>query len=259
MFVPIELKHRDQLDRTLVTHVRLLRRRANTSAAQKCLEHIGRSADKNGIAAIDQFLPGWPPERKELGAENDMWHCLRHYANAPTSGTQHENKGLIEVGYLDDKPDLAAQQSQSLQIDQKLQSLLHNAANIRGTGGEGEGHRMLKLKVASNPQWLGIDWKHTVEIESRLPSGDAIDVVFRGEQIDVAVEVKPANDAKADLVRGVFQCVKYRAVLEAEAKVQHRERQRRVVLALGSPVPVDVLALLKQLQIEYVDDLSSKD
>ena len=101
MFVPIPLIHRQPLDRTVVTHVRLLRRRADTDNAQRCLDHIVKLADKNGITEICKLLPGWPPERKGLGVEKDMWHCLRHYANERSAGSQHQNKGLIEIGYLE--------------------------------------------------------------------------------------------------------------------------------------------------------------
>ena len=53
------------------------------------------------------------------------------------------------------------------------------------------------------------------ETEFVLASADRVDVVFRGLQETVAIEVKSIDSNEADLRRGVFQCIKYRAVLEA--------------------------------------------
>lgn len=257
MFVPVRLKHGEHMDRKLLTHVRLRRRRADTSKAQRCLDHIQSLCDKEGVVSISNLLPGWPPERLSLGPERDMWHCLRHYANSVTSGTQTQNKGLIEVGYL--KADSAEQTlTQPGHIEPRyIASLLEGASGIRG-GGESEAHRLLKISVASHPDWFGVYWPHTVSIEYPLPSGDVIDVAFLSERSIVAVEVKPPDAPKADLTRGVFQCVKYAAVLQAEAKVRKITRDSRVILAVGSIIPTDILSMLQELKIERIENLSLK-
>lgn len=47
-------------------------------------------------------------------------------------------------------------------------------------------------------------------------SGDEVDVFFeRGQRADL-VEVKSIRSSEPDLVRGVYQCVKYRAVFTAQ-------------------------------------------
>ena len=48
-------------------------------------------------------------------------------------------------------------------------------------------------------------------------SGDKVDVYF--EKAAVAVEVKTANAQSQEIRRGIFQCIKYRAVLQAEQQV----------------------------------------
>ena len=40
-------------------------------------------------------------------------------------------------------------------------------------------------------------------------------MVYRGPNSTVAIEVKSSDSDNADLRRGVFQCIKYRAVMEA--------------------------------------------
>ena len=49
-----------------------------------------------------------------------------------------------------------------------------------------------------------------------LLSGDRIDVMFSDGKSFVAVEVKSICSSPDDLRRGIYQCVKYRAVIEAQ-------------------------------------------
>jgi hypothetical protein len=88
-------------------------------------------------------------------------------------------------------------------------------------GGEGKEHKALKEYVKAHPETIGI--KHVVraELEHILPSGDKLDVFFvlkNGTQ--VAVEVKPSTSDDGDLTRGIFQCVKYKSVMEALRTVE---------------------------------------
>lgn len=86
----------------------------------------------------------------------------------------------------------------------------------RGGGGEGEAHRKLKNYVAAHP---GIFHRYGKfppgEMEVHLLSGDIVDVLFNNEDVTLAVEVKAADAPPDELTRGIFQCVKYRAVLRA--------------------------------------------
>ena len=59
-----------------------------------------------------------------------------------------------------------------------------------------------------------------------MPSGDRVDVLVCQEQTTFAIEVKSKISNAADLERGVYQCVKYHPVLEAQ---QRAERQSRPV------------------------------
>lgn len=115
---------------------------------------------------------------------------------------------------------------------------------------EGEAHRRLKEYVAANPRVIGqAQWKVKGIIESRLPSADTIDVLFQTPWKWLAVEVKAANAEPADLLRGLFQCVKYRALLEAEARVTSKRVEIASVLVLEGKLPDELLAARNTLGV----------
>jgi hypothetical protein len=91
-------------------------------------------------------------------------------------------------------------------------------ASRLGFGGpaESEEHRRLKEFVAANPKRFGgPDGCAKGEIEKRLESYDEIDVWFMSPSEELAVEVKSVISNDLDIQRGLFQCVKYRALLGA--------------------------------------------
>ena len=83
-------------------------------------------------------------------------------------------------------------------------------------GGEGEPHKQLRLWATANPGAIDrrcMDYEASTEV--LLLSGDRVDAIFRGPQETVCVEVKSHTSNAADLERGVYQCIKYRAVAAA--------------------------------------------
>ncbi len=130
--------------------------------------------------------------------------------------------------------------------------VLGTAAAFRA-GGESEAHRNLKALVSRDPSIVDVPLGVVGEQEFALPSGDSIDVLFRHGDEWVSVEVKPATSPQADLVRGLFQCIKYQAVLEALQVSQGLPRSARAVLALGGDLPKSLVALKNLLGIAVVD------
>jgi hypothetical protein len=121
-------------------------------------------------------------------------------------------------------------------------------------GGESEQHRALKEHVAGNPSVVGLPAATPAgETEFPLPSGDFLDVSFSGEDMWVAAEVKSAISDEADVVRGLFQCVKYRAVMEAVMRSEGRPQSARAVLVLESSLPLSLLPLRNLLGVEVVE------
>lgn len=139
-----------------------------------------------------------------------------------------------------------------------IPSDLLNLAGQRGGGGESAEHYALKLLVASNPELVGLP-ANTAEgrTERRLPSADCIDVSFELPRKWMAVEVKPKLSSEEDIVRGIFQCVKYRSLIEAVDHVEGRTRSRSAVLVLSGALPARLRALANQLRVTVIDQVGS--
>lgn len=84
----------------------------------------------------------------------------------------------------------------------------------QGGTGEGDRHRDLKAFIATRPDLLDIPPDAAVTIEEELLSGDRCDVVFRWEGQAAVVEVKRGE--RGELMQGIYQAIKYRAVLTAQ-------------------------------------------
>lgn len=98
---------------------------------------------------------------------------------------------------------------------------------------ESEAHKKLKLFVANNPWVVNLPRKISKgEQEYLLPSADKIDVLFQDGQWDVAIEVKASNANDDDLLRGIYQCIKYRELLRALRRVNGEIPQARALLVV---------------------------
>ena len=87
----------------------------------------------------------------------------------------------------------------------------------RGGGGEGKNHKALRLWVCANPDQVAPRLGNVgTKTEVVLLSGDRVDVVYYAPKQTLAVEVKSRDSNEADIERGIYQCVKYEAVLRAQ-------------------------------------------
>ena len=101
MFVPRIPNHRERIDWLGVTHVRLKPdAKADTPAAARILEHIGRTASTDGIASVQDLEPSFPSVRKLASPRQSMRANLRHLGNLRNAGEREQDKGLIELGTL---------------------------------------------------------------------------------------------------------------------------------------------------------------
>ncbi|MDD2917358.1 hypothetical protein [Rhodoferax sp.] len=127
-------------------------------------------------------------------------------------------------------------------------------------GGESEDHKALKAYVARNPKVIGLGANTpTGTTEFPLPSGDSLDVSFNGKKVWVAAEVKSSISAEGDIVRGLFQCVKYRAVMEAVLVTESRPQNARALLVLESKLPQSLIPMRNMLGVEVVEGISPKN
>ena len=127
-----------------------------------------------------------------------------------------------------------------------------------GAGGESQEHKDFKTFIARNPNIFNLPSKLEGVTEYELPSMDLIDVVFKDEDEIVGIEVKSYISNSADIQRGIFQCVKYKALLEAEQIVNDLTPNCRVILALESQLPNNLIPVTNQLGIEVYEHQSEK-
>ena len=116
-------------------------------------------------------------------------------------------------------------------------------------GGEGENHRFLRLWVKANPKKITSKSLVHAETEVVLKSADRVDVVYYLEDTTLAIEVKSQDSNEVDLERGIYQCVKYRAVMQA---MDPRTADNVAVLLITEqPLPGHLKALAKILDIPH--------
>lgn len=142
-------------------------------------------------------------------------------------------------------------------VEHDFTGVLRSASAFRG-GGESKEHRELKEFVARNPAVVGLPpITPAGDTEVHLASGDCLDVSFRTRAVWVAAEIKSAISSSADIARGIFQCVKYRAVLDATLVAEERPPNSRAILVLGGSMPADLLPLANMLGVEFVQDVAA--
>ncbi len=130
-------------------------------------------------------------------------------------------------------------------------------ASLGYGAGESDDHKALKEYVACNPNVIGLSSNLPVGVtEYRLPSGDSLDVSFTSKSVWIAAEIKSSISAEPDIVRGLFQCVKYRAVMEALLVAEARPQVARAILVLGAKLPKSLVPLRNLLGIEVIDGIT---
>ena len=118
-----------------------------------------------------------------------------------------------------------------------------------GRGGEGANHRALRLKVLRNPSLVRRELRpEATNTEVELLSGDRVDVVSITEDRTIAIEVKSRDSDWADLRRGVYQCVKYRAVMKAQDI--RRNANVESWLVTETPLPEILKKLARRLGVQ---------
>lgn len=117
--------------------------------------------------------------------------------------------------------------------EDEIKQIKHIHSGSHG-GGEGYEHRQLKEYILNHPGSIGIKEVKIAETEYTLPSGDKLDIYFKlNDESVVAVEVKSSISDDADLTRGIFQCVKYKAVLNSLQRIEGTKRNITVILVTG--------------------------
>lgn len=118
----------------------------------------------------------------------------------------------------------------NIQVNEKV----IRSGKFYGKGGEGENHKKLKEYVYQHPETLGLTGIIERETEYILLSGDRLDVLFvLADGSKVAIEVKPSTSPDADVMRGLYQCIKYKAIMDAEDNVHGVKPINSAILVIG--------------------------
>ena len=186
---------------------------------------------------INEFWKGYenlPRAEKENKARTE-WQLIADFGSRWTAVLDH--LGLVEAPVVPVVPAMPARGF--------------------GCGGESPAHKALKEFVKSNPHLVGVDALAKSFTEYALPSLDTLDVLFKTRACWTAVEVKSAlsDGVPGDYERGLYQIVKYSAMLQAmrrDPKYSVPE-EIRVVLVLEHALPPALAVLKTRLQITVIE------
>lgn len=94
-----------------------------------------------------------------------------------------------------------------------------------------------------------------------MPSGDSLDVSFFRYKPHcqwVAAEVKSSISNEDDIYRGIFQCIKYKAVMEAELILQDIKPDVRAILVLEAKLTPKQVEMKNTLGVEVIEGIAPK-
>jgi hypothetical protein len=152
--------------------------------------------------------------------------------------------------------------AQSKKKSRKVRSANNTVRSSFGGGPESAEHQNLKRLVRQYPELFGISKKlHADPIDSGefwLPSCDEIDVLFHDKSRYDVVEVKPSGVSEFEHRKGLYQCVKYRSILDAMAQLSGERWEIRAKLVCGGPVSASILHDAERLKIKVYPNASKK-
>lgn len=118
---------------------------------------------------------------------------------------------------------------------------------------ESNEHKALKEWARTHPKWFKAFGRFEVgKGEYPLSSGDRLDAYLDNGKQRLAIEVKPSHASDDELMRGVYQCVKYRAVLRAEQHALGRVPNGEAVLVCTRSLSPKTIALTKRLHVNFL-------
>jgi len=119
----------------------------------------------------------------------------------------------------------------------------------------------LKAYVKEHPECVGAAAHALCDIEYALPSGDEIDVLYRSAEEWISVEVKASISDRLprDYERGLYQTIKYQAVLIAMARAEPDRVPAKIrsVLVLQGKLPPEYHALRAALDITVFENVGN--
>lgn len=152
----------------------------------------------------------------------------------------------------DDVADYFGVKIESQHYDHHREQPISIPAPSRYVGGpESEQHKALKKWVSQHPELFAPTFRGfgTGDCEIDIASGDRLDVYFSNQQSLLAAEVKASNAPPSEYFRGIFQCIKYRAVLQATQLAEGKIPNAQAVLVTQHSLPEEAVRLAERLQV----------
>lgn len=120
-------------------------------------------------------------------------------------------------------------------------------------GGEGIHHNYLKNYVFNHPESVGIiDNIQSKQVEFELQSLDKIDVYFNTGTDIYSVEVKSYMSDDNDILRGIFQAVKYKTLLEAQNTIYGETSSVHSILVIQGSLNEELTRIARTLDINVI-------
>lgn len=188
---------------------------------------------------------------KETGLPNDGFdYVVPNYSKLSPASKRGEVKKLNDEAHRYDWSWILKELNLSLaSID------ISTSSKQYGYGGEGAEHKSLKEHIKQHPECIGIRGVSFREIEHPLLSGDRLDVYFEcTNNTHYAIEIKPSTSDEADIRRGIFQCVKYKAVMDAERVCTIRNYENMSILVMSGEMSSTNKQIATDLGVSFVDN-----
>ena len=142
-------------------------------------------------------------------------------------------------------------------IDTTASETAIRSGKFYGGGGEGPDHKKLKEYIYNHPETIGIKDIKKRDMEHILLSGDRLDVYFElADGSKVAVEIKPSTSPDADVMRGLYQCVKYKTILDAEDKVHGNKANNSAILVIGGELSPENRKVRDTLGVKALENMN---
>lgn len=226
----------------------------------KCTFPQGQNRDRKVIEIIDdhilyfldmlndardgatmEHLKDLGKEKYELGS-NEIWR--RRYWLASAKTLELRDDGQL---YASDLGRRILRERFGYRVRPRRRQSV-NAAEFGGQG-EGSNHRTLKEYVHKVAEKICKATVEGREEEYRLLSGDEVDVTAWNARKIWHIEVKSCTSNDRDLVRGLYQCVKYAAVGKAMVKAESSGETVKSLLVVESELSEKVRKLASTLGI----------
>lgn len=132
-------------------------------------------------------------------------------------------------------------------------------ASRKQTGKSAE-HQAIQDRLEQGLPEAGIKSKDILSVEQEYPfwSLDRLDVLIKTANEWIGVEVKPSTSSEDELRKGLYQVIKYKALLDAELLAEGLPQTSRCILVTGGVFPRSLDALKRRFKIHVVDNFLQK-